>query len=190
MEETIMTRDTQRPTSRDTGSGRGTLNSVFRRLIVLAILLVVLFTLYMADAQSATNGGTSFANTSITSTGAASWITVETNRISPQPGEQEIVQLTIDVSSEASPGQHIAGIVVQAESTGVDAADGEGTQFDVKVVRRAGVAVVIEVSGPSVVELSISDLKIRESYDDEPTVNDGNPWSDTWTPTTEPPRQR
>ena len=125
--------------------------------------------LYVADARTAINGGTSFANTSVTSSEAASWVTVDANRVSLQPGEQQIVEFTIDVPAETSPGQYIAGLVVQPNADEVKAADGEGTEFGAKVVHRVGIAVVIEVPGPAVVDLSFSDLKIRD-VDDEGTT--------------------
>ena len=120
--------------------------------------------LYAADGITAINGGTAFAQQGQESTGASRgvnrWLSLSVTEIALEPGEERVVPFTITVPSDASPGHHVAGLVLEAPPT----EGGEG-QFVVKVVQQAGVAVVIEVPGRHIAGLELSGASLRQQDD-------------------------
>lgn len=122
--------------------------------------------LYAADAVTAIEGGTAFANEGEEKNGVASWLALPVSELTLEPGEERVVPFTISVPADASPGQHVAGLVLEAAPSGEAPLSGEGeVQFAVKVVRRAGVAVLIDVPGPHVAGLEISGAGLRQQDD-------------------------
>jgi hypothetical protein len=71
-----------------------------------------------------------------------------------------VVPFTITVPWNASPGHHVAGLVVTAPPGG----EGEG-QFGANVIQQAGVAVVIDVPGLHVAGLEITGACLKEQGD-------------------------
>ena len=117
--------------------------------------------LYAADGITAQNAGTAFAKQGQESTGASRgvsrWLSLSMTEIALEPGEEMVVPFTINVPSDAASGHHVAGLVVEAPPT----EGGEG-QLAVNVVRRVGVAVVIDVPGPHVAGLEITRTCLRQ----------------------------
>lgn len=119
--------------------------------------------LYAADALTAINGGTAFANEGEEKNGVAHWLSPSMAELSLQPGEERTVPFTISVPRDALPGQHVAGLVLEAVNSSTEPTDGSAqTPLWVNVVRRAGVAVVIEVPGPHTVGLEITGTCLRQ----------------------------
>jgi len=119
--------------------------------------------LYAADAVTAINGGTAFAAEGEDANGVARWLGLWVDELSLQPGEERAVPFTISVPADASPGQHVAGLVVEAATSNADAANGSNqTRLTVNVVRRAGVAVLIDVPGPHMVGLEMTGICLRQ----------------------------
>ena len=83
-----------------------------------------------------------------------------------QPGEEMAVAFTINVPSDASPGHHVGGLIVETRTNEEASPSGEGeTQFGVKIVQRVGVAVVIDVPGSHVAGLEITGASLRQQDD-------------------------
>ena len=126
----------------------------------------VTLNLYAADAITAQNGGTAFAQQGQESTGASRgvnrWLSLSVTEIVLESGEEIVVPFTINVPSDASPGHHVAGLVVEAPPS-----EGRGGQFAVNVIQQAGVAVVIDVPGPHVAGLEITGACLRQQDDDQ-----------------------
>jgi len=142
--------------------------------------------LYAADAVTAINGGTSFANAGEEKNGVAHWLSPSLSEITLEPGEERAVPFTINVPPDASPGEHVAGLVVEAAPRQGASPSGEApptgennAKFAVSVIRRAGVAVLIDVPGPRVAGLEITDVCFKEQDDQGATfeaavLNTGN----------------
>ncbi len=122
--------------------------------------------LYAADAATAINGGTSFANAGEQRNGVAHWLSLSVAGILLGPGEQRVVPFTISVPSSASPGQHVGGLVVEALPDSAEPSGPSGAGFVVNVVRRVGVAVLIDVPGPHAAGLEITGVCLRQQDDD------------------------
>jgi hypothetical protein len=124
--------------------------------------------LYAADAVTAINGGTAFADEGEEKNGVADWLSPSVGKLSLQPGEERVVPFTIKVPLDASPGQHVAGLVLEAVSDNAESANGSvHPQLMVNVVRRAGVAVLIDVPGPHVAGLEITGICLRQQDGDD-----------------------
>ena len=122
--------------------------------------------IHVTDATTAINGGTAFGNGPESQTQAASWISLDVSELDLQPGETQIIEFAIDVPEDAEPGEYIAGLVVQAKPEDIENSEDVGTQFGVNVIYRVGVAVVIDVPGPRVTDLTVADLRIRDITDE------------------------
>ncbi|MGD8758996.1 MAG: DUF916 domain-containing protein [Anaerolineales bacterium] len=123
--------------------------------------------LYAADAVTAQNGGTAFMHQGQLSPGGhrgvGGWITPSVTEIHLEPGEEMVVPFTIHVPEDAAPGQHIGGLLVEAPPAAQGLSAGEGqAHFAVNVIRRVGVAVVIDVPGPRMAELDINSVILRQ----------------------------
>ena len=94
--------------------------------------------LYAADGITAVNGGTAFAREGQEPSGVNRWLSLPVTEIALVPGEEMAVPFTITVPADASPGQHVAGLVVAAPPIGEASPSGEGDgQFAVMVVQQA-----------------------------------------------------
>ena len=130
--------------------------------------LPVRLQVYVAEANTAINGGTAFGHRNENSNGVAGWVTLDVGEVSLQPGETQIVSFTISVPSDASPGDHVVGLLVEAVPTGNETDNGataEEAPFAVEVVQRVGVAVVINVPGDRVAQLNITDLRLGQQHE-------------------------
>ena len=122
--------------------------------------------LYAADGVTAIEGGTAFANEGEEKNGVASWLSLSMAEVSLEPGEERVVPFTISVPLNASPGQHVAGLVLEAAPSGEGPPGGaDEVQFAVSVVRRVGVAVLIDVPGPHAAGLEITGVSLKEQDD-------------------------
>ncbi len=72
--------------------------------------------LFAADGITAINGGTSFAGQGQKISGVAGWLSLAVTEISLEPGKDVVVPFTISVPADASPGHHVAGLVVEASA--------------------------------------------------------------------------
>ena len=122
--------------------------------------------LYAADGITAVNGGTAFAKQDQEPTGVKHWLSLAMTEIVLGPGEEMVVPFTVTVPPDASPGQHVAGLVVAAPSGGAVPSGEEGSgQFSAIVVQQVGVAVVIDVPGPHAAGLEITGACLKEQDD-------------------------
>ncbi|MBI5949500.1 MAG: DUF916 domain-containing protein [Chloroflexi bacterium] len=108
---------------------------------------------YAADAITASGGGTGFANGGESPTGAAGWVSVSAGQVTVGPGQQEVVSITVAAPAAATPGDHVAGIVVEAAPR-----PGAAGNVNTVIVERAGVAVVVRVPGETVEKLALGEF--------------------------------
>lgn len=113
---------------------------------------------YSADGVTSINGGTSFTHEGFQTHGTANWLILESEEITLAPSEEGSVSFSISVPDGASPGEYVAGIVVEGAAN----ADAEDTGFAVKVVKRSAVAVVVDVPGARLAELEITGVGLNQ----------------------------
>lgn len=134
---------------------------------------------YVADAITSQNGGTDFVSFGESATGfsqgASNWISLSASEITLAPGEEQVVPFQVSIPVDASPGQHIAGLVVEAKpaesSLGESNADADGgdAQFKVEVIRRVGVAVVMDIPGERITSLIIDNVFLYQQNEEGAT---------------------
>lgn len=146
--------------------------------------------LYAADGITAQNGSTAFTEQGKTSTGGSqgvsNWINLQANEIALEPGQEITVPFTLKVPTDAEPGHHVAGLVVEAlpnegapsVESEYEASPNEATlpvkgeseaEFAVNVIQRVGVAVVVDVPGPHIAGLEIDNISLNQQDDNGAT---------------------
>ncbi len=127
---------------------------------------------YAADAVTASGGGTAFGNAGESYTGALNWVTTGASQVTVEPGKQEIVSITIVVPVNATPGDHVAGVVVEAAPKA-----GAGGNITTQVTERAGVAIVVRVPGETTERLVLGEFCFNQEtgsrYFEIPVLNQG-----------------
>jgi hypothetical protein len=113
----------------------------------------VVLKLFAADGITAQNGGTSLVGPN--DPGArhgvlvSNWISIPTDQVSLNPGEQKTIPFTITIPVDALPGQHVGGLMVESVPTAANVSTNGNNQaqFTVNVVKRVGVAIVVDIPG-------------------------------------------
>lgn len=108
----------------------------------------ITLTVYPADGVTATNGGTAFSANGQHRDGTHAWIAVDVAKLNIPAGSRVAVPFTLRVPAAATPGDHFAGLVVEAPP-----AAGSAGGIAAAVVQRAGVAVVVRVPGAAAEKL-------------------------------------
>ncbi|MBT3314426.1 MAG: DUF916 domain-containing protein [Anaerolineae bacterium] len=124
---------------------------------------------YAADGITARNGGTDFAKFGEEgdgmSRGTHAWISLPLSELTLAPGEERLIPFQIAIPADASSGYYVAGLVVEAvpEVSAIESVatttEGEA-QFNVEVIRRVGVAVVIDIPGEQSSSLEIENIAL------------------------------
>jgi len=114
--------------------------------------------LYAADGLTAIGGGTAFGEPAERRFGVLSWLSASNDIVWVAPGARLAVPFQVRVPADATPGDHVAGWVVEAPPE-----PGTGTGgVQTSVTQRAGVAVVVRVPGELTDDLAIADLCLNQ----------------------------
>jgi hypothetical protein len=117
-------------------------------------------TVYAVDATNAADGTVAFADAGTPRTGAAAWFTVHlsgsTDAITLGPHATRILPISMIVPKNASPGDHLAGIVASLTSR---ARSGKGEKVNLE--QRVALRAYIRISGPVLPGLRIENLRIN-----------------------------
>ena len=134
--------------------------------------------LYAADGFTSKNGGTDFTKQGEESAGFSrgsySWISLPYAELTLAPGEERLVPFQVNIPADASSGDHVAGLVVEAlpQKDMLDTPqtnNGNNAQFAVEVIRRVGVAVVMAVDGERNSSLVVEDIFLYQQSDEGTT---------------------
>jgi len=96
-----------------------------------------------------------------------SWVKLDTDRVTLDPGFQATIPITINVPADATPGDHVGAIVASSVTT-FDNADGPSIDVD----RRVGTRLYLQVAGELTPNLALAESDVSASYD-----LDANPFS-------------
>ncbi|RXZ71893.1 DUF916 domain-containing protein [Agromyces albus] len=111
--------------------------------------------LYAADAFTTETAQLDLRTREHASTGVGAWLRMAQERISLQPGESGEIPFTVTVPDDATPGDHMGGIVTTSASTS------NGTEPE----RRAAIRVHLRVGDAFQPKLSVEDLSVNFSGD-------------------------
>lgn len=115
---------------------------------------------YATDGVETSNGGFGLLAAATKPTGVGSWITIPpgdaTVHVPPEssgaPGHV-VVPLTLHVPADASPGDHVGGLVASLQTVGTNSS-GQSVVLD----QRVGSRVFVSVSGPARPGLTVTDV--------------------------------
>ena len=116
--------------------------------------------LYVLDARTARNGGSTFPGAEGSqNTGAGKWVAFPSGQLVLDPGIAGTIPFTVTVPPATPPGEYLAGIV--AEDMERTAAAGGTGQLNVQVVNRTVIPVKVTVPGPTQIEFGIASVESR-----------------------------
>lgn len=108
------------------------------------------YDVYAADATTSPVTGVAYGESRTSEDGAASWIRLSTSEVKLAPGGHQTVDFAVTAAPEASPGQHVAAVGVQAPNvTGPRQSGAGGSSVSLVTNARVVVAVVVDVPGPA-----------------------------------------
>jgi hypothetical protein len=118
------------------------------------------FDLYATDAYN-TKVDAAFAllDDGVPPVDAGSWVTLTTNQITVQPNTRADIPFQVAVPQEATPGDHIAGIIAAAD---IPSPQVDQTGATVQVRRRVATRMYVRVEGPVQADLQITQLQVDE----------------------------
>jgi hypothetical protein len=114
------------------------------------------FRVYATDAFNSDDGSFALLPGAEEPTGVGSWVSLEQEFVTVDPGVQVTIPMTIRVPDNATPGDHPGAVVASSSA----ASSGERAQ--VRLERRTGTRLYMRVNGPLRPELAVQDL--RTSY--------------------------
>jgi len=111
----------------------------------------VTFAVYPADAVNTSTGGFDVVRQGQQSVGVGVWTKLARSTVTVPAGIEENIPVTIDVPTNATPGDHYGGIMAQISSS-----TGKNDRF--RVNRRVGARVYLRIIGPIHPSLDIQNL--------------------------------
>ena len=137
----------------------------------------VILKLYAADGITSINGSTAFAQAGDVRTNTNTWLSATVSDILVPDGQAVTVAFHVQVPPDATPGDHVAGWVVEAPPRA-----GTAGGIGASITERAGVAVVIHVPGETTQQLVLGGICLNQetgsNYFEIPVRNDGNVLTD------------
>lgn len=121
--------------------------------------------LYATDAINTPDGGFSLLEQSQPPDDVGSWVTLASSSEVVQPGTQIDVPFDLAIPADASPGDHVGGIVAQASP--VDS--GDGGDVGVDVIQRVGARLYLTVDGPTAPHLDVEAIRFERDGSLDPT---------------------
>jgi hypothetical protein len=121
--------------------------------------------LAVVPALTAQNGGSTFGSPGSGNAGPATWVTLDQDSLSLQPGEASSSGFRVRVPSGVRPGQYLAGVAAYKPKTEVTQRVSSGqnqASAILEVQMRYVIAVQVNVPGAWNAEMSISDVGIVE----------------------------
>ncbi len=112
---------------------------------------------YAADVFTLVNGGFGIESEDAPRTGTTTWLDYQAKSLDIPPGRMLEREFTVSVPKDASPGQHIAGIVIQ---TAEPVAIGDSEMLRQNIVK--AIAVFITVPGKLKPKLAIGAASIKQ----------------------------
>lgn len=110
--------------------------------------------LYAGDALTTTGGGFDLKADGRPPTDVGSWVRTGRRSVTVAPATQLIIPITVTVPADATPGDHVGGIVA---SLAAGAADADGNQ--VTVEHRVGTRIYLRVTGPLRPQLVVTEAR-------------------------------
>ena len=109
------------------------------------------FAIYATDATNDVDTGAfGLLPSDVEPTDIGSWITMDVDSVTLQPGQESTIPFNLLIPSDATPGDHVAGIIASITTT----ADNDGTTVNLE--QRVGARMYLRVSGDVVASTEIT----------------------------------
>jgi hypothetical protein len=116
--------------------------------------------LYSVDATTGANGGASYLSKTSPRRGVGRWLHLTFSQATLDPHKQALIPFTLDVPEDATPGQHLGGLVAD-DTAGKTDETGAKAGFQIRVQHLSIVAVEVIIAGPS--KLGVRLMGVRAS---------------------------
>ncbi|MGC5033905.1 WxL protein peptidoglycan domain-containing protein [Micromonospora sp. DT229] len=114
------------------------------------------FQVYGTDAFTTVDGAFSLLPANQDPTDVGSWTRVEKKSVTVKPGKRADIRFEISVPTNATPGDHIGGVIAAVRQAGVTA-DGQQVQMD----RRVAARVYLRVTGDVAPALTVESMDVE-----------------------------
>ncbi|QOC90124.1 WxL protein peptidoglycan domain-containing protein [Micromonospora craniellae] len=111
------------------------------------------FQVYASDAFTTASGGFDLLSAAQTPTDVGSWVQLGQNTVTVPPRSRADIPFALQVPANATPGDHVGGIVASVSTTSADA-----TGHSARLEQRVGTRLYLRVSGELRPSLRIDDL--------------------------------
>ena len=135
------------------------------------------FHLYPADAYTTDSGGLALRQLGDAAVDAASWLELPVAQYTIPARSAALVPVTLAIPPDATPGDHMAGIVAEEIVAPTTTAESGGLQ----PIHRVAARVYLRVDGPTSAELHVSDISVTHDDPLVPFVAGGSDTSVTYT---------
>ncbi|MHB8330121.1 MAG: WxL protein peptidoglycan domain-containing protein [Acidimicrobiales bacterium] len=112
---------------------------------------------YPVDGLTAVTSGAVFSNQGQPLHGVGTWMTVATPGTTLAPEQQQSIAFTVHVPLNTTPGDHLGAIVVQP----LHGEPSPGGGFQITVVSRTAIAVLVDVPGPATLSFALDNAIIQ-----------------------------
>jgi len=112
--------------------------------------------LVAVDATTGQTSGTVFSSATGKQQKAGTWISLSVHSVTLAPGESRVIPFQVVVPSDAGPGQHVGGIVATSP---IHKMAGNKTPLHINIQQLSGIAVQVNLPGPTVEQLSASGIQ-------------------------------
>lgn len=104
---------------------------------------VLTFHVFPTDAVNGDDGAFSFLSAEEPSTGVGTWVSVEQEYVTLEPGMASTIPISITIPDDASPGDHVGGVIASSATAGTT---DDGTVIGLN--RGVGTRLYVRVAGP------------------------------------------
>ncbi len=112
--------------------------------------------IYPVDGLTTSDGAFALENEDEEKNDIGAWVTLSKNELTLEPKQSEIVDFTISIPSDTTPGEHIGGIIMENKEIM------EGEQINVKT--RVGVRIYETVPGEVVKKVNIESITTKSVF--------------------------
>ncbi len=124
---------------------------------------VLTFHVYPTDAVNGDDGAFSLLPATEQSTDVGTWVTIEQEYVTLEPGMASTIPITIAIPDDAAPGDHVGGVVASSATAG---ATDDGTVIGLD--RGVGTRLYVRVPGPLRPELAVEGLTVDHDASSNP----------------------
>lgn len=115
--------------------------------------------LYPVDATTGQTSGAVYLSQNDPRKDVGAWITLSQQKLTLAPGQNQVVTFQVSIPSSARAGQHLGGIVAEAQTPTTTSTQSGSSNIQIKVKNLAIIAVQVNLPGTQVEQLSATGIQ-------------------------------